>query len=259
MGKSGQPYRWGCYSINDADGHFNDILRCYPDRRIDVVVSETTAPEFAARMEKVFGISANQRNKVQINGQEALQVQKVRLIAAEASDVNLGALFGVKGFGPWSEFALEERSSQVGRFRPRRPALPGERSLCRQQGAIAFDLVFRPLAGCAFTHGPFDGRCEWGNGRPAPVTMVRLSLVGRDGENRGVVLVNAARDRPQAFKNHINHQEVRFLGGFVFSCRTTICACTSVFAMLGPRSMSPRPCRIAPPFVPSVRRPGRDR
>jgi hypothetical protein len=81
------------YSFNNADEHFNDILRCHPDRRIDIVVPEATSPTFVARMEKVFGTAANQYNTVKVNGFSALKAKKVRLIAAKAGDVNLAQLF----------------------------------------------------------------------------------------------------------------------------------------------------------------------
>lgn len=82
------------YSFNTADEHFNDILRSHPDRKIDIVVPEATSHEFVARMEKVFGTSANQYNKVKIDGHDALQAKKVRLIAAKAADIDVSALFG---------------------------------------------------------------------------------------------------------------------------------------------------------------------
>lgn len=81
------------YSFNNADEHFNDILRCHPDRRIDIVVPEATSPQFVARMEKVFGTAANQYNTVKVNGFNALKAKKVRLIAAKAGEINLAELF----------------------------------------------------------------------------------------------------------------------------------------------------------------------
>lgn len=82
------------YSFNNADEHFNDILRCHPDRRIDIVVPEATSPAFVARMEKVFGTAANQYNTIKVNGFSALKAKKVRLISAKAGEVNLAELFG---------------------------------------------------------------------------------------------------------------------------------------------------------------------
>lgn len=40
------------YSFNNADEHFNDILRCHPDRRVDIVVPEACSEYFKNRMEK---------------------------------------------------------------------------------------------------------------------------------------------------------------------------------------------------------------
>jgi hypothetical protein len=88
------------YSFNNADEHFNDILRCHHDRKIDIVVPEASTPEFVARMEKVFGTSASQYNKVSVHGHHALQAKKVRLIAAKASDINVAALFGAQPSKP---------------------------------------------------------------------------------------------------------------------------------------------------------------
>lgn len=82
------------YSFNNADEHFNDILRCHPDRRIDIVVPEATSPAFVARMEKVFGTAASQYNTIKVNGFSALKAKKVRLIAAKAGEINLVELFG---------------------------------------------------------------------------------------------------------------------------------------------------------------------
>lgn len=81
------------YSFNNADEHFNDILRCHHDRRIDIVVPEATSPAFVARMEKIFGTATNQYNTIKINGFNALKAKKVRLIAAKASEINVLDLF----------------------------------------------------------------------------------------------------------------------------------------------------------------------
>ena len=83
------------YSFNNADEHFNDILRCHPDRSIDIVVSEATSKQFVGRMEKVFGTAANQFSTIKVNGFDALKAKKVRLIAARAADVNIAKLFEI--------------------------------------------------------------------------------------------------------------------------------------------------------------------
>lgn len=84
------------YSFNTADEHFNDILRSHPDRRVDIIVPEAGHPAFVARMEKVFGTSASQYSKVKVNGHDALQAKKIRLIAAKASDIDMSTLFATK-------------------------------------------------------------------------------------------------------------------------------------------------------------------
>ncbi|WP_353116591.1 hypothetical protein [Nitratidesulfovibrio sp.] len=83
------------YSFNNADEHFNDILRSHPNPVIDIVAPEATTPEFIARMEKVFCIAASQYSRVEVNGHSAMQARRVRLINATAADVDLAALFGV--------------------------------------------------------------------------------------------------------------------------------------------------------------------
>lgn len=83
----------GGYSFNNADEHFNDILRRHPDRRIDIVVPEATSPVFVARMEKVFGTATNQYSTIKVSGFSALKAKKVRLIVAKAGEVNLAELF----------------------------------------------------------------------------------------------------------------------------------------------------------------------
>lgn len=83
------------YSFNNADEHFNDILRCHPDRRVDIVVPEAGSEYFKSRMEKVFSIPASQFNTVKVNGHTALQARKIRLIAAKASEVDVSALFSL--------------------------------------------------------------------------------------------------------------------------------------------------------------------
>jgi hypothetical protein len=83
------------YSFNNADEHFNDILRNHPDRNIDIVVPEATSDYFLSRMEKIFGTAANQYTKVTVNGHNALKAKKVRLIAATAEEIDISKLFGV--------------------------------------------------------------------------------------------------------------------------------------------------------------------
>jgi hypothetical protein len=81
------------YSFNNADEHFNDILRVHPDRYIDIVAPEANSAAFLERMEKVFGTAVYQYSNVKVNGVSALQAKKVRLIPAKATDIDLSVLF----------------------------------------------------------------------------------------------------------------------------------------------------------------------
>lgn len=81
------------YSFNNADEHFNDILRVHSDRHVDIVSPGATNPAFLQRMEKVFGTAASQYNKVTVQGLDCRQAKKIRLIAARADEVDLEKLF----------------------------------------------------------------------------------------------------------------------------------------------------------------------
>lgn len=81
------------YSFNNADEHFNDILRVHPDRHVDIIAPDATSPTFMQRMEKVFGTAASQYNKVTVQDLDCRQAKKVRLIAAKADEIDLGKLF----------------------------------------------------------------------------------------------------------------------------------------------------------------------
>lgn len=80
------------YSFNTADEHFNDILRCHTECHVDIVVPEATTDWFIARMEKIFGIAANQYSTVQIGNLTGRQAKKIRLIPAKATEINLADL-----------------------------------------------------------------------------------------------------------------------------------------------------------------------
>lgn len=82
------------YSFNNADEHFNDILRVHPDRHIDVIAPEATTDYFLHRMEKVFGTAASQYSHCKVQGLDCRQARKVRLIAARADQVDITKLFG---------------------------------------------------------------------------------------------------------------------------------------------------------------------
>lgn len=84
------------YSFNNADEHFNDILRCANDgKKIDIIAPEASSEYFKNRMEKVFNIPVSQFNAIQLNGKLALQARNIRLIPAKASEVDVSQLFGL--------------------------------------------------------------------------------------------------------------------------------------------------------------------
>lgn len=84
------------YSFNNADEHFNDILRCANDgKKIDIIAPDACSNYFKNRMEKVFNIPTSQFNTIQLNGKPALQARNIRLIPAKASEVDVSQLFGL--------------------------------------------------------------------------------------------------------------------------------------------------------------------
>lgn len=84
------------YSFNNADEHFNDILRCYHnDKKIDIVVPHADGDYFKNRIEKVFNIPQNQLTKVTVQNRSALQCRNIRLISACATEIDVSELFGL--------------------------------------------------------------------------------------------------------------------------------------------------------------------
>lgn len=81
------------YSFNNADEHFNDILRnLSSDKKIDIIVPEAGENYFKERMEKIFGISSNQYDTVSIQGKPSYQSRSIRLIPAIATDIDINKL-----------------------------------------------------------------------------------------------------------------------------------------------------------------------
>lgn len=83
------------YSFNNADEHFNDILRCRSSKRFDIVVPEATEKQFISRMEKIFGIPENQYIWTTVDGVKALQARNIKLIPAKANEININQLFKI--------------------------------------------------------------------------------------------------------------------------------------------------------------------
>lgn len=77
------------YSFNNADEHFNDILRVHNGKGVDIVAPDATRPSFLERMEKVFGYPANQYTQCKVQDLDCKKAHHVRLIAARADQVVL--------------------------------------------------------------------------------------------------------------------------------------------------------------------------
>lgn len=81
------------YSFNNADEHFNDILRNHSEKKIDVVAPDADGENFIKRMEKVFKVPVNQFSTITVQTIKSLQCGKLRLIPAKASDIDIASLF----------------------------------------------------------------------------------------------------------------------------------------------------------------------
>ena len=81
------------YSFNNADEHFNDILRNHSEKKIDVVAPEADGENFISRMEKVFKSPVDQFSTITVQNIKSLQCGKLRLIPAKASDIDISVLF----------------------------------------------------------------------------------------------------------------------------------------------------------------------
>lgn len=80
------------YSFNNADEHFNDILRVHNGKGIDIVAPDATRPSFLERMEKVFGYPVNQYTQCRVQDLDCRKARNVRLIAARADQISLEEL-----------------------------------------------------------------------------------------------------------------------------------------------------------------------
>lgn len=81
------------YSFNNADEHFNDIIRVNKDKKIDIVGPGVHDPYFISRIEKVLGVPANNFLSTHVQDKPAKKSGNVRLIKAVADEVNLEELF----------------------------------------------------------------------------------------------------------------------------------------------------------------------
>lgn len=83
------------YSFNNADEHFNDIVRNNDIAKFAVVAPDATSVYFIERMEKVFGISKGNLSFRTIQGIQCKTCRKLLLIPARADEINLSDLFAV--------------------------------------------------------------------------------------------------------------------------------------------------------------------
>lgn len=82
------------YSFNNADEHFNDILRCYHNnKKIDIIVPHADSEYFKNRIEKVFNVPKDQLTKVTVQNKSALKCRNIRLISAYATEIDVSKLF----------------------------------------------------------------------------------------------------------------------------------------------------------------------
>ncbi len=82
------------YSFNNADEHFNDILRVNKDKKFDIVGPHVHSKVFLRRIEKVLGIPTGNYVSCHVQGKGCKKAGNVRLIEANADGLNLIQLFG---------------------------------------------------------------------------------------------------------------------------------------------------------------------
>jgi hypothetical protein len=83
------------YSFNNADEHFNDIIRQNSDgKRITIVSPSVLSQQSIHRMEKVFHIPRNNWVNQSFLGRPAKSANHIRLIESCADQIDISKLFG---------------------------------------------------------------------------------------------------------------------------------------------------------------------
>ena len=83
------------YSFNNADEHFNDILRQQlSDKQIAVVGPGVFSDEFIERMSKVFHVPSDNWVSTRTQELEAKKAGNITLIKAFADQFNVATFFG---------------------------------------------------------------------------------------------------------------------------------------------------------------------
>lgn len=85
------------YSFNTADEHFNDIMRVNHGKKFDIVGPAVHDPAFIARIEKVLNVPRNHWTTSRVQDLPAKKAGSVRLIQANADQVDIAGLFSDKG------------------------------------------------------------------------------------------------------------------------------------------------------------------
>jgi len=80
------------YSLNTADEHFNDLLRALNGKRITVIGPDVLESSYMDRVASVWGVSADQFTRTQLQIKPAARLREITLIQAFAHDINLGEL-----------------------------------------------------------------------------------------------------------------------------------------------------------------------
>nr|CRH07376.1 Putative histidine kinase [Candidatus Magnetococcus massalia] len=81
------------YSFNNADEHFNDIVRGHLSAQFIIVTPDAITSSYKERMEKVFRIPSSQYAVMKTQGKKALKAGNVTLIPACADEIDLTKLF----------------------------------------------------------------------------------------------------------------------------------------------------------------------
>ena len=80
------------YSLNTADEHFNDLLRALNGKRITVIGPDVLGDSYMARVASVWGVSAEQFTRTQLQSKPTARLREITLIQSYAHEIDLGAL-----------------------------------------------------------------------------------------------------------------------------------------------------------------------
>jgi hypothetical protein len=80
------------YSFNNADEHFNDIIRNGGEKKYDIITPDVLSDLYMERIEKVFDVSLSNFTDTNIHGLPAKTNSKIRLIKAKAEQINIKEL-----------------------------------------------------------------------------------------------------------------------------------------------------------------------